>query len=224
MTNCADCHTDTLPTDWHHRAEYYSVHAGVWANAGMTSGFLCIGCLERRLDRRLTRDDFDNAAVNDLRMSDIPRYAWTFRTPTSYRSAARLRSNPIGSVRQRNCDAVTSAFAVHRVSFFYPRLRHTPEQFPHARGRFWLISSLLGGCGRIRRIRAWKPPATPESGSVSGSTVPVAVAGPASGPTSPPATGHRRRRRPGGRRRSRLLVGGGWRAGTRLPTPVTARV
>jgi hypothetical protein len=86
---CVDCGTDTLPTGWHRRAEYYSVHDEVWAAAGMPfEGFLCIGCLEVRVGRRLTRSDFTDAPVNDLRMSDMPRYAWTYRTP---RLVARLR-------------------------------------------------------------------------------------------------------------------------------------
>jgi hypothetical protein len=86
---CADGGVDTLPTGWRHRAEYYTVHDEIWAAAGMPfEGFLCIGCLESRLGRTLTRADFDDAPVNDLRMSDMPRYAWTYRTP---RLISRLR-------------------------------------------------------------------------------------------------------------------------------------
>jgi len=36
----------------------------VWAIAG-AEGFLCIECLERRLGRRLQRDDFTSSRVND---------------------------------------------------------------------------------------------------------------------------------------------------------------
>jgi hypothetical protein len=78
---CVDCGTDTLPTGWHRRAEYYSVHDEVWAAAGMQfEGFLCIGCLEVRVGRRLTRSDFHG------RTSQRPtdeRHAPTSRTHQS---------------------------------------------------------------------------------------------------------------------------------------------
>jgi hypothetical protein len=48
---CADCGLDTI-------VEYYMVYDHVWAAAGMDGGFLCIGCLEERLDRPLTGGDF----------------------------------------------------------------------------------------------------------------------------------------------------------------------
>jgi hypothetical protein len=41
------------------------VHNEVWASAGMEKGFLCIGCLEKRIDRKLDFADFTNAQVND---------------------------------------------------------------------------------------------------------------------------------------------------------------
>ena len=42
------------------RTEVYIVHNKVWEQAGMKpyGGCLCIGCLETRLGRRLTPDDF----------------------------------------------------------------------------------------------------------------------------------------------------------------------
>jgi hypothetical protein len=57
------------------------VHHHVWKAAGMISGFLCIGCIEARLGRRLSPGDFTNAAIND------PADPW--KTP---RLVARLRS------------------------------------------------------------------------------------------------------------------------------------
>ena len=47
------------------------VHDHIWAEAGMRtdcglSGMLCIGCLERRIGRTLTKADFTSAGVNDL--------------------------------------------------------------------------------------------------------------------------------------------------------------
>jgi hypothetical protein len=43
------------------RSEVYHVHSWVWARAGMEAwaGCLCIGCLERRIGRRLMPADFD---------------------------------------------------------------------------------------------------------------------------------------------------------------------
>jgi hypothetical protein len=54
---CVDCGRDTGPCGLR---EYYSVHDAVWAAAGMapTGGMLCLGCLECRLGRQLTNDDF----------------------------------------------------------------------------------------------------------------------------------------------------------------------
>lgn len=44
------------------------VHDHVWATAGMSKDshrqYLCVGCLERRLRRRLTPGDFTDALVN----------------------------------------------------------------------------------------------------------------------------------------------------------------
>jgi hypothetical protein len=51
---CADCGRDTIGV------EYYIIHDHLWAAAGMApdGGFLCVGCLERRLGRPLTGADF----------------------------------------------------------------------------------------------------------------------------------------------------------------------
>ena len=96
-TLCHDCGVDTVPTEWGERAEYYMVHDEVWAQAGMPptrSGYLCIGCLERRLRRRLTPADFTDAGVNDLTIRATPRYAWSYRT-------RRLRDRLLGRVRPK---------------------------------------------------------------------------------------------------------------------------
>ena len=52
---CVDCHVCTGSID-----EYYMVHDHVWLASGMSkrSGMLCLGCLESRLQRRLTPEDF----------------------------------------------------------------------------------------------------------------------------------------------------------------------
>jgi hypothetical protein len=49
--------------------EYYVVNKDVWAAAHRGTydrrGFLCIGCLERRIGRKLTPADFTKAPVNN---------------------------------------------------------------------------------------------------------------------------------------------------------------
>jgi len=60
---CEDCGIDTQPPLAPH--EYYMVHDEVWSQAGMPpEGFLCIGCLELRLGRRLSPSDFTSAPCN----------------------------------------------------------------------------------------------------------------------------------------------------------------
>jgi hypothetical protein len=77
-TPCRDCRADTLPTDG--GSEFYMVHDRVWEAAGMTpNGYLCIGCLEQRLGRRLHRADFASCDLNSLD-AGLRRYAWWWRT------------------------------------------------------------------------------------------------------------------------------------------------
>lgn len=59
---CHDCGYDTF------RDEYYMVLDGIWNEAVKDNvEFLCIGCLESRLSRKLTPKDFDkNLPVNTL--------------------------------------------------------------------------------------------------------------------------------------------------------------
>lgn len=45
--------------------EYYMVHDGIW-KAANGAIMLCIGCLEERLNRKLTIRDFTDAPVNRL--------------------------------------------------------------------------------------------------------------------------------------------------------------
>ena len=59
--NCLDCGFNTK--EGH---EYYTVHDEVWLKAHPDDwGMLCIGCLEERLGRVLTRHDFPDYPVND---------------------------------------------------------------------------------------------------------------------------------------------------------------
>ena len=55
---CRDCGIDTSPF------EVYMLHDVVWDATGLgpDGGYLCIGCCEARLGRRLARADFDFAA------------------------------------------------------------------------------------------------------------------------------------------------------------------
>jgi len=68
---CTDCRIDTTPCTGRRgcrhigRWEYYMVRPAVWRRAGAGRGFLCIGCLERRLGRRLRPADFTDAPVNN---------------------------------------------------------------------------------------------------------------------------------------------------------------
>jgi len=58
--DCAACSVNTL-----HIKEYYMVTDEVWNAAWPTGrGMLCIGCLEDRLGRQLTSDDFTDAPIN----------------------------------------------------------------------------------------------------------------------------------------------------------------
>lgn len=66
---CADCATPTAPIDG--PSEWYAVSDTVWESAGATpDAILCIGCLEDRLGRRLSRQDFPEALLNR------PDYGW----------------------------------------------------------------------------------------------------------------------------------------------------
>lgn len=57
--SCADCGVDTGA--W----ESFMVLDAVWAAAGDVDGYLCIGCVELRLGRVLTPDDFTPVGLND---------------------------------------------------------------------------------------------------------------------------------------------------------------
>src|SRR5438552_1710134 len=75
---CGDCGVDTVPSRKPKPGtfEQFVVKDHVWAAAGMTpgkvdpktyelvgGGFLCVGCIESRLGRRLTIDDFNPITV-----------------------------------------------------------------------------------------------------------------------------------------------------------------
>ena len=59
---CADCGVETS----HREAlkEYYVVTDEIWNTVGAGEGYLCIGCLEERLGRKLVPEDFPPYPVN----------------------------------------------------------------------------------------------------------------------------------------------------------------
>ena len=56
---CHDCNVDTAEIH-----EYYMVENSLWREAGSVDGFLCISCLESRIGRELTHDDFPLFGIN----------------------------------------------------------------------------------------------------------------------------------------------------------------
>ncbi|MGA2321569.1 MAG: hypothetical protein ABSG95_12645 [Solirubrobacteraceae bacterium] len=83
---CADCGVNTTPYTGKRgcrhigRWEDYMVRDEIWTAAGVGEGFLCVGCLELRLGRRLESGDFVDVPINE------PDDPW--HTP---RLASRLR-------------------------------------------------------------------------------------------------------------------------------------
>jgi hypothetical protein len=59
------------------------VSTALWNEAGMGSGFLCVGCLERRLGRLLCAEDL-TGRLNEPSPADTPRLR--------HRKARRLRA------------------------------------------------------------------------------------------------------------------------------------
>jgi hypothetical protein len=57
---CLDCHDDVLKA-----GEYYLLRDEVWVAANpQRLGMLCIGCVEKRLGRRLTPQDFQGEPLD----------------------------------------------------------------------------------------------------------------------------------------------------------------
>ena len=46
--------------------EYYMVQNDIWKAYGAGKGKLCIGCLEKRIGRKLCRQDFSDAPINEI--------------------------------------------------------------------------------------------------------------------------------------------------------------
>lgn len=59
---CLDCTVDTSRL-----GEFYFVQTEIWLGAvGSKDGMLCIGCLEKRIGRKLNRTDFTDAYINRI--------------------------------------------------------------------------------------------------------------------------------------------------------------
>jgi hypothetical protein len=60
---CLDCGVDTGKI-----GEFYFIKTELWLKVvGTTKGMLCIGCLEKRMERRLCKTDFTSATINNPR-------------------------------------------------------------------------------------------------------------------------------------------------------------
>lgn len=58
---CLDCKVDTGKI-----SEHYFIQTSTWLEiVGSIEGMLCIGCLEKRLGRMLTKKDFTNCYLNN---------------------------------------------------------------------------------------------------------------------------------------------------------------
>jgi hypothetical protein len=79
---CRDCAKPTIPLDGSPH-EYYVVHDRIWSEAGVPpeGGYLCVGCLQRRLGRRLAAADFEDCGAN----------RWTAGMSDRLRAAMRRR-------------------------------------------------------------------------------------------------------------------------------------
>lgn len=75
---CKDCGLDVAPQDeesgtWH----WYMVHDHVWLQSGLgkDDGYLCVPCLEARIGRLLSADDFPRLPINNPDHCDTRRLA-----------------------------------------------------------------------------------------------------------------------------------------------------
>lgn len=91
-TTCADCGMETnhFNTDDRFDSEWYMVKNEIWAaaTAERPANFLCVGCLERRIGRKLTPDDF----------KDVPgNYTWPRSSRLDSRMGTKWDGPPVTS-------------------------------------------------------------------------------------------------------------------------------
>jgi hypothetical protein len=115
---CHDCTVNTVPLEG--EREYYEVLDSIWKAAGCPGKgqsdngpggfFLCIGCLEKRLGRTLTKQDFKELPANipspwlSARLNDrlggqptTPRSKASQYYPCALHAAVLERFNPLES-------------------------------------------------------------------------------------------------------------------------------
>ncbi len=64
---CLDCQIDTGKI-----YEHYFINTDTWLSVvGSKTGMLCVGCLEKRLGRTLTKVDFPKVTINDPKYSKM---------------------------------------------------------------------------------------------------------------------------------------------------------
>ena len=90
---CRDCRRPTTK----YPMEAFMVCSDVWTEAGMSGGFLCVGCIEQRLGRTLNPDDFLDCGFNEPNLLDSERLASRKGTTAlpDEALATRLRRRPV---------------------------------------------------------------------------------------------------------------------------------
>jgi hypothetical protein len=64
---CMDCHIDTSKI-----GEHYFIKTNIWLSVVKDNkGMLCISCLEKRLKRKLIKNDFTKCYINNPKFSGM---------------------------------------------------------------------------------------------------------------------------------------------------------
>ena len=105
---CLDCGVDTGAID-----EYYRVTNELWARVNPGGdGMLCIGCLEKRLGRELTPDDFPNGADRSSPKSErlLKRLGDSRKSEAKFKEAVEA-SERFTETMRRELDALWARYA-----------------------------------------------------------------------------------------------------------------
>ena len=65
---CGCCNVDTSSNN-----EYYMIQNELWERIALDAQYLCVGCAELRLERKLTANDFTDCPLNNLDDHDHER-------------------------------------------------------------------------------------------------------------------------------------------------------
>lgn len=120
---CIDCGYDT----WD---ETYRVDGLLWAAAGNPAGRLCIGCLEQRISRPLTPEDFVNDDRNSHTAQPSSQRLRDRRDPPRPARPKITYDAPIGSVDLRAFNEVGDPFEITACMHCLPwhaEVVHDPE-------------------------------------------------------------------------------------------------